>query len=151
MAYNEIYCAFTGALPDDADLPADHPLEDEELTDLPVGWTRVTLQTRGPNPEWETINAVEAAMIQQVMEGLPKAQRREARIGVKIQIAAQFAALRAQTAPYLVQTETVHIAPGVEGAAGLAKLRALLSIEGGGAEAVEDEKADEASGTDDAG
>ena len=36
---NDVYCAFTGAIPDDADLPTDHPLEDEELSDLPVGWT----------------------------------------------------------------------------------------------------------------
>lgn len=137
MSYSEVYCAFTGTLPADADLPTDHPLEDEELSDLPVGWTRITLQTRESNPEWETILAVEAAMIAQVMEGLPKAQRRDARTGVKVQIAAQFAALKAQTAPYLVQAETVHIAPGEEGAAGLAKLRTLLGIGANAAEGTE--------------
>lgn len=152
MAYSEVFCAFTGALPDDADLPTDHPSEDEELSDLPVGWTRVTIQTRLPNPEWETINAVEAAMVKQVMEGLPKAQRREARVGVKVQIAAQFAALRAQTAPYLIQTETAHIAPGAEGQEGYAKLRTLLSLEeSAGGEASEDDAAEATEGAGDGG
>jgi hypothetical protein len=138
----DVFCAATGALPDDADLPADHPSEDEELADLPVGWTRVTLQTRTPNPAWQEIVAVEEAMVGQVIQGLPKAQRKGAVVGVRVQVAAQLAALKAATAPYLIETEVAHFAPGDEGDKALAALKATLGLVDGGDEEVEE--ADEA-------
>lgn len=131
---SDVYCALTGAIPDEADLPIDHPLEDEELGDLPVGWTRVTVQTRVANPEWETILTVEEAMVRQILEGVPKAQRKAAAVGVRVQVAAQLAALKAQTAPYNIQTDTYHVAASDEGTAGLAKLRELLGESEEGAE-----------------
>lgn len=114
MASTDVFCAVTGALPDDADLPTDHPLEDDELGDLPVGWTRITVQTRTPNPAWQEIVAVEEAMVGQVIQGLPKNQRKGAVVGVRVQVAAQLAALKAATAPYIIETEVAHIAPGDE-------------------------------------
>jgi hypothetical protein len=129
---NDVYCAFTGAIPDDADLPTDHPLEDEELSDLPVGWTRITIQTREPNPEWETILAVEQGMVKQVMDSVPKAQRKEATPGVRVQVAAQLAALKAATPPYNIVTDVFHVAPGVDA---LDKLRGQLAGEEGEGEA----------------
>jgi len=125
----DVFCAVTGTLPDDADLPIEHPLEDDDLTDLPLGWTRITLQTRVPNPAWQEIVAVEEAMIAQVVQGLPKAQRKQAVVGVRVQVAAQLAALKAATAPYVIETEVAHIAPGEDGAAALNQLRALLGAE----------------------
>lgn len=144
----DVFCAFTGALPDDADMPVDHPLEDDDLADLPVGWTRITLQTRVPNPEWQTIQAVEEAMVRQVMEGVPKAQRRDARIGVKVQVAAQLAALRAQTAPYLIRTEILHVSPAEENAEAFGKLRTLLSLDAEATDAAEPEAAEADTATD---
>jgi len=138
MTSTDVFCALTGALPDDADLPADHPLEDDDLADLPVGWTRVTLQTRAANPAWQEIIAVEEAMIAQVVQGLPKAQRKAAVVGVRVQVAAQLAALKAATAPYLIETEIAHIASNEEGTAGFDQLKALLGL-GEGAEAEEAE------------
>jgi hypothetical protein len=126
---NDVYCAFTGAIPDEADLPGDHPLEDEDLTDLPVGWTRITVQTREANPEWETILAVEQGMVKQIMDSIPKAQRKEATPGVRVQVAAQLAALKAATPPYNIVTEIFHVAAGddeSEAAKGLTRLRELL-------------------------
>jgi hypothetical protein len=130
---SDVYCAFTGTVPDEADLPLDHPLEDEELSDLPVGWTRVTVQTREPNSDWDAIIAVEESMTKQVVETLPKAQRKSALPAVRVQIAAQFAALKAQTAPYLIQTSVFHVSPGADGteqAQGFAKLQELLGADG---------------------
>jgi len=126
---NDVFCAFTGNMPDENDLPIEHPLEDEDLTDLPLGWSRITIQTRTANPAWQEIVAVEEAMIGQVVQGLPKAQRKAAMIGVRVQVAAQLAALKAATAPYLIETEVAHVAPGDEGEAGLSRLRALLGAE----------------------
>jgi hypothetical protein len=126
---NDVFCAFTGNMPDENDLPIEHPLEDDDLTDLPVGWSRVTIQTRAPNPAWQEIVGVEEAMIAQVVQGLPKAQRKAAVIGVRVQVAAQLAALKAATAPYIIETEVAHVAPGDEGEAGLSRLRALLGAE----------------------
>jgi hypothetical protein len=147
MPSTDVFCAITGALPDDADLPIEHPLEDDELADLPVGWTRITVQTRAPNPGWQEIVAVEEAMIAQVVQGLPKAQRKQAVVGVRVQVAAQLAALKAATAPFLIETEVAHIAPGDEGDKALAALKVTLGlIDGADEEGAEDEgdEADEA-------
>jgi hypothetical protein len=142
MASTDIFCAATGALPDDAEFPADHPSEDEELADLPVGWTRITVQTRTPNPTWREILSVEEAMIAQVVQGLPKAQRKGAVVGVRVQVAAQLAALKAATPPYLIETEVAHVGPTEEAAKVLAELKATLGlIEGEATEA--DEGAEE--------
>ena len=146
---NDVYCAFTGAIPDEADLPGDHPLEDEDLADLPVGWTRITIQTREPNPEWETILAVEQGMVKQIMDSIPKAQRKEATPGVRVQVAAQLAALKAATPPFNIATEIFHVAAGDDGSEsekGLTRLRELL----GGDAADEADEADDAEATDEA-
>lgn len=155
MASTDVFCAVTGALPDDADLPADHPLEEDELGDLPVGWTRITLQTRTPNPAWQEIVGVEEAMIAQVVQGLPKAQRKGAVVGVRVQVAAQLAALKAATAPYLIETEVAHIAPGDEGDKSLAALKVTLGLvegdeEGDVEEAEEGEEAEAEGGENEA-
>lgn len=149
MASTDVFCAVTGALPDDADLPADHPLEDEELGDLPVGWTRITLQTRTPNPAWQEIVAVEEAMVAQVIQGLPKAQRKQAVVGVRVQVAAQLAALKAATAPYIIETEVAHIAPGEDADKALAALKTTLGLVEGEAtdEADAESEADEDEGS----
>jgi hypothetical protein len=144
MASTDVFCAVTGALPDDADLPAEHPLEEDELGDLPVGWTRITLQTRTPNPAWQEIVSVEEAMVGQVIQGLPKAQRKGAVVGVRVQVAAQLAALKAATAPYLIETEVAHIAPGDEGDKALAALKVTLGLVDGADEEGDVEEAEEA-------
>jgi hypothetical protein len=141
MPTTDVFCAATGALPDDADFPGDHPLEDEELSDLPVGWTRITLQTRTPNPVWQEILAVEEAMVAQVVQGIPKNQRKQAVVGVRVQVAAQLAALKSQTPPFTVETEVAHIGPSEDAAKTLAELKAMLGL-------VEGEVSDDAS-TDD--
>lgn len=138
MASTDVFCAFTGSIPDDADLPTDHPLEDDELADLPVGWTRITVQTRLPSPAWQEIAAVEEAMVAQVLDGVPKNQRKAATVGVRVQVAAQLAALKAQTAPYIIDTSVFHVAPGEEGAKGLAGILTTLGIEGEAGEAADE-------------
>jgi hypothetical protein len=144
MPSTDVFCAFTGSIPDDADLPTDHPLEDDELADLPVGWTRITVQTRLPSPAWQEIAAVEEAMVAQVLDGVPKGQRKAATVGVRVQVAAQLAALKSQTAPYVIDTSVFHVAPGDEGAKGLAGILTTLGIEGEGADATDAD--DDASG-----
>jgi hypothetical protein len=126
MPTNDVYCAITGVLPDDGDYVAEHPLEDEDLSELPVGWTRVTVQTRTPSPAWQEIVGVEEAMVAQVLDGVPKGQRKAATVGVRVQVAAQLAALKAQTAPYVIDTDVFYIAPGEDGAKGLTALRAVF-------------------------
>ena len=152
MPTTDVFCAATGALPDDADFPADHPLEDDDLNDLPVGWTRVTLQTRTPNPAWQEISAVEEAMVAQVVQGIPKAQRKQAVVGVRVQVAAQLAALKAQTPPYIIESEIAHVGPSEDAAKALADLKTLLGLVEADAEddGEAEEQADDAAESDDA-
>jgi hypothetical protein len=85
--------------------------EDEELGDLPVGWTEVRLRRRTPNPEYLKILAVKQLMVQQNLAEVPEADRAGAVEQIRIQVDAMFAALEAKTEVFLVDEEAVYIAP----------------------------------------
>ena len=58
----DIICAFSGIQPKEEE----YVEAQDELGELPVGWSKVTIQTRRENPEWNMLQAVKVAMVQQL-------------------------------------------------------------------------------------
>jgi hypothetical protein len=103
-------CVLSGLLPNDAETVPEDQI-DEELEDLPIGWTEVRLRRRIPNVPYVEIQAVKQAMFQQELTKVPKEHRRDSAGVVRIQIDAMFASLEARTPAYVVDEETVYVAP----------------------------------------
>ena len=85
-------CVLSGLLPNDAETVPEDQI-DEELEDLPIGWTEVRLRRRIPNVPYVEIQAVKQAMFQQELTKVPKEHRRDSAGVVRIQIDAMFASL----------------------------------------------------------
>jgi hypothetical protein len=58
---SEYVCALSGVEADEADLVAS---TDDEAGDLPVGWSRITIQRRVVNPRWIEVQQGKAAVIE---------------------------------------------------------------------------------------
>jgi hypothetical protein len=143
----EYECALSGELADKSDLVAD---EDD---DMPVGWTRVTLERRLINPEWLDVQNVKSTLIEAALMQVPEESRGAMFPLVMRQIEAQFAALEDRLGQYETVTEVVYIAP-VESDEQLAseynEIRerlGLAAVDADETEAAEDE-ADEADAED---
>lgn len=91
------------------------PLEDEagdDLGDLPLGWTVVTLSTRLPNPQYETLMQARDAAVNGMLAqaGIEEGEEGELAI-VEMMATAQFAPLLEQTPPYLIEDTELHVHP----------------------------------------
>lgn len=106
----EYVCALSGVAADDEALVVD-AADDDDLEELPVGWTRVTLDRRMKNPRYEMIQQVMAGVIEQTLAQVPEANRDAARPLLALQVEAQYAVLLDRTPPYLTETEVTFIAP----------------------------------------
>jgi len=133
---DDFVCAFSGLTPTDAEFP-----EESDNDPIPFGWTRVTLERRDANPEWDAIQAVKTAMIKQTLEQIPEEVREQARTVVEIQIRAQYAALEAKIPAFTTDTVVVYLAPGSRGAEIKKAIDALYDNLG-----IEDEEADDEDG-----
>lgn len=118
-----IVCAISGVTLNEDD---ESVLETLEFTDgaaeLPVGWTRITVENRVLNPSYEAIQFVKAGLITQMLAQLPPHMQEDAEEAITIQYDAQFAALEAQpgNVPTLLNKVEVYLAPvdrvpGLEG------------------------------------
>lgn len=105
MATNDDYvCAVSGV----ATAPAEH--SEGTLEDLPVGWTRVTLQIRSENPEYQQIKDATESLVEQQLSLIPEEeQREEARPIAKLMARATFATLMLSTPRYLTREEEVEV------------------------------------------
>jgi|7_EtaG_2_1085326.scaffolds.fasta_scaffold16184_2 hypothetical protein len=112
MNEHDIICALSGVAATDEELEITE-FFDGANKELPIGWMEVKITLRAPNPRYADIQVVKAALIDNVLAGIPKKQREEAEEAVAIQIDAQFAALesRKENAPTLVDSETLFVAP----------------------------------------
>lgn len=122
-----IVCALSGLVPLEAELVGG----DDDHSDIPIGWIRVVLTRREPNPKGEAIIAMKAALVEQALTQIPAKQRADAQFAVELQIEAQFAALEANTPPFLIYEELAYIAPAIRDvqiAAEIVKLRATLGL-----------------------
>lgn len=103
-------CALSGIeAPEDALVEDAH--EDDDLHDLPVGWSRITLERRVPNPEYQLLLQDIEAIVAQSMSQIPPEHHAEAEPQVRRMIRRQFYAELKDTQPYLTETGVAFIAP----------------------------------------
>jgi len=111
---SEYVCALSGVEADEADLVAS---TDDEAGDLPVGWSRITIQRRVVNPRWIEVQQGKAAVIEVTLLQMPEEAREQMRPLVTIQIDAQFSGLEGNVDAFLLEEETVYVSPPEEDAA----------------------------------
>ena len=79
----------------------------DELGDIPLNWTKITIQTRKINPDYQMLQLVKSAMVAQLNTQIdPKASQDEqniAKISIRMQVDAQFAALEDRMTPFLIE------------------------------------------------
>jgi anion-transporting ArsA/GET3 family ATPase len=111
MDHNDIFlCSLSGVeAPEEAILPDDLA---DELGLLPVGWTRLMIERRLPNPDWQEIQQVKHMMAEAAAQQLPEDQRVPAALrAIRVQVAAQYAALEEQMSPFVNMKEVLFVAP----------------------------------------
>ena len=85
--------------------------EAETGTEIPLGWTRVTIERRVPSYRWEEIQRGKATMIQASLTQLPEEAREVMLPLVALEMEARFAALEATVEEWDTITEVVYISP----------------------------------------
>lgn len=105
----DIICAFSGIQPKEEE----YVEAQDELGELPVGWSKVTIQTRRENQEWNMLQAVKVAMVQQLETQLgaelKEDERNIAKISIRLQVEAQFASLEDRMSQYLIDEQVTFI------------------------------------------
>ena len=105
---SEYECALSGVEADEDDLVAG---VDDDLADLPVGWTKITVQRRLFNPRWLEVQQAKEALVEVTLAQLPEEAREQMRPLITVQVDAQFAALEASIEEYITDTDEVYVAP----------------------------------------
>jgi len=111
MDHNDLFvCSLSGVEAPDTDILPDDLAD--ELGVMPVGWTRIVIERRLPNPDWQEVQQVKAMMVEAATQQLPKKQRvPEAIRALQIQIAAQYASLEERMSPFFNMKEVIFVAP----------------------------------------
>jgi len=109
MNTDDYICALSGLAPKEDD----YVDGGDELDDLPMGWSRVTIQTRRANPKYELLLAVKSVMRDQleaqIKEDIPDEQRNLAKASIELQVDAQFAAIAPEIPPFLIEERITYI------------------------------------------
>lgn len=101
-------CALTGLTKEGSEFFED------DLADLPVGWTKVTIQKREYNPKWLMIQQVKQMAIQGMLQQLPPEMQREQGWALSLQVEAQFHSMEKETPMFLVDEEVSFISDDKE-------------------------------------
>jgi len=96
----EFECALTGEV-----------TEAETGTEIPLGWTKVTIERRIPSYRWEEIQRGKATMVQASLSQLPEEAREVMLPLIALEMDARFAALEASVDEWETITETLFISP----------------------------------------
>ena len=98
----------------------------DDLGDLPIGWSTVTISTRVPNPNYELVmdakEAAAAGMLEQA--GITDPDGEDAAI-VTLMTDAQFAPLMENVTPFLIEDTEIYVHPDY-----LGELIKALGLEG---------------------
>jgi hypothetical protein len=109
MINEEIICAFSGLIPKEDE----YVESSDELGDMPIDWTKITIQTRRENPDWSMLQAVKVAMVQQLEgqldEKLGEDEKNVAKYSIRLQVEAQFASLEERMSPHLIEEQTTFV------------------------------------------
>jgi len=111
-----IACAFNGSSPtdDDLDLMDIFTNRDDEAPELPLGWTRITVEYRKVNGAFTEMQQVKDGLIRQNYDALAQAdQTPEALRAITVQVDALYAGLSLDPAyaPSVIEQEVVYISP----------------------------------------
>jgi hypothetical protein len=104
---SEYVCALSGVEADENDLVEGG----DDLGDLPVGWTKITVQRRLLNPRWYEVQQAKAALVEVTLAQIPEEAREQMRPLITVQVDAQFAALETSIDEYVVDSDEVYVAP----------------------------------------
>jgi len=109
MMNDDIFCAFSGLAPKE-----DEYIEgSDELGELPVNWTKITIQTRRENPDWLILQNVKQAMVQQLAtqidEGIEQEAKEIATLSIQLQVEAQFAALEDRYSRFVIEEVSTFV------------------------------------------
>ena len=97
--FEDIFCAFSGIA----------PTEEELFSEIPVGWIRVTVEKQLINPQWAAIQMVKKGLVESTLLQIPEEHREMQRMGVEIQVAAQFHSYEEQFEQFLAVSEEAYI------------------------------------------
>lgn len=85
----------------------------DELEDLPVGWTKVTIQTRQLNPKYQLLLTTKEAMRKQAESGISDEvtgdEREIALASIALQVDAHFANIAAEISPFLIEESVTYV------------------------------------------
>jgi hypothetical protein len=95
-------CAISGITEEPAE-----KFEADDLDDMPVGWTKITMTRRQVNPKWLAIQQVKEASVEGLLSQFPEEVREVQRFVVEIQVEAQLKALEMDTPMFLSDVEDV--------------------------------------------
>lgn len=104
---SDYMCALSGVEADEAELVDGS----DDLGDLPVGWTKITVQRRLLNPRWYEVRQAKEALVEVTLSQLPEEMREQMRPLITVQVDAQFAALEASIEEFVVDEDEVYVAP----------------------------------------
>jgi len=96
---DEIYCALSGVMANDEDM----------ISEIPQGWIRVTVEKQYINPQWAAIQMVKRGLVESTLLQLPEEHRDMQRMGIEIQVAAQFHGYEEQFEQFITVEEVLHI------------------------------------------
>ena len=104
---SEYVCTISGVEADEEDLVEGS----DDLGDMPVGWTKITVQRRLYNPRWLEVRQAKEALVEVTLAQLPEEARDQMRPLVSSQVDAQFAALEASIEEFVLDEEEIFVAP----------------------------------------
>ena len=102
--FDDIFCALSGIAPDESDL----------FSDIPHGWLRITVEKQILNPQWAAIQMVKKGLVESTLLQLPEEQREMQRMGIEIQVSAQFHGYEDQFDQFISITEDVYVSDPIK-------------------------------------
>lgn len=105
MINEDYYCVLSGLSP-----KVSGEDEGDEFSDLPNGWLKITVQRRVENPDWQLIQEIKQASVQQMMSQIPEDQVEDGvQRAIELQIDAQYTGLEEKIGRYVVFEEVRYI------------------------------------------
>ena len=109
MQQDEYICGLSGITP----IASEYVEGNDELEDLPIGWTKITIQTRVANPRYQLLQTTKEAMRQQAESAIQEESTDEekaiAKASIALQVDAHYAAIAAEIPPFLIEESVTYV------------------------------------------
>jgi hypothetical protein len=123
MSQYDYECALSGLTQEGADF------FDDEMGDLPAGWTKVTLQKRSYNPKWLMIQQVKQMAIQGLLQHVPPELQKTQAWALSLQVEAQFHHLESSTPQFITDEDVAYISDDGSVVESYNELRDMLGLD----------------------